>query len=377
MAGIYLHIPFCQTRCSYCDFYSTTQLQQKEAFVDALCREIGLRAAYLEDEHIQTIYLGGGTPSQLTADDLHRLFDTLGQYFNLSQLTEVTLEANPDDLTEAYIASLKHLPINRLSIGIQTFDEAILRVLHRRHTAQQSVDTVRRCQDAGLTELSIDLMYGLPGQTLAGFERDIEQALELHPPHLSAYHLTYEKGTALYARLQRKEIQEIDEEASVLFFETLRTRLHEAGYQGYEISNFCLPNHHAQHNTAYWQGVPYLGLGPSAHSFNGRSRSWNIASLEQYIAALEQGIPFSEEEELSPTTQYNEYIITGLRTTWGIDTEVLRQRFGETLYRYALQMATPHLSAGRILATGSQWTISSTALFLSDSIMSDLLWVED
>ena len=286
MAGIYLHIPFCKTRCIYCDFYSTTREDLKRRYVQALCKELRMRRDYLQGAPVETVYFGGGTPSQLGEEDFADIFRTLQEVYGLENAVEITLEANPDDLTEAYVDTLRRFPFNRISMGIQTFDDATLRLLHRRHTARQAIETVQRCREAGFQNLSIDLIYGLPGETEERWQRDLEEAIRLHPEHISAYHLTYEEGTPLHRLLLSHQVREVDEDVSLRLFNRLTQSLKRAGYVHYEISNFCLSGHHARHNTSYWQGIPYLGCGPSAHSFDTQSREWNLASLEAYITSL-------------------------------------------------------------------------------------------
>lgn len=377
MAGLYLHIPFCKRRCLYCDFYSTTMEERKEEYVRALCRELELRKEYLQGEPLETLYLGGGTPSQLNQRTLEQIFETVERVYGLSQCSEITLEANPDDLSEAYVRMLRTLPVNRLSMGVQTFNEEKLRFLHRRHTAAQAIEAVRRCQEAGLTNLSVDLIYGLPGEQPSDWEADLQQAVALQVPHLSAYHLIYEEGTELYRLLEAHRVEEVDEELSVRFFRMLIEQLRAAGYEHYEISNFALPDHYARHNTAYWTGRRYLGAGPSAHSYNGVTRQWNAASLTDYIEALlkEERVPF-ELEELDRTTRYNERVITSLRTMWGLNLTQLEQEFGRELVDYCLRNAQPHLQEGRLKKEKDTLKLTAEGIFLSDGIMSDLLSID-
>ena len=249
MAGIYIHIPFCKRRCIYCDFFSTTQSDQKSTYVRALCEELRIRKDYLQEEDIETIYLGGGTPSQLSQKELESIFTTIYNIYKVKENAEITLEANPDDLTPEYVSMLCQLPINRISMGIQTFQENTLKLLHRRHTAQQAVEAFHRCREAGFQNISIDLMYGLPGETLETWIHDLKQAIDLHPEHISAYHLIYEEGTVLWKLREECQVKEADEDLSVSLFSTLINMLTQAGYQHYEISNFCLPGLHSQHNS--------------------------------------------------------------------------------------------------------------------------------
>ena len=375
MAGIYIHIPFCKRRCIYCDFFSTTQSEKKSAYVRAVCRELEMRKDYLEGEDIETIYLGGGTPSQLLREELEEIFNHIYKVYPVKEDAEITLEANPDDLTPEYVAMLRHLPINRISMGIQTFQEETLKLLHRRHTATQAIEAFRRCREAGFQNISIDLMYGLPGETLETWKEDLQQAIALRPEHISAYHLIYEEDTVLWKLREQHQVEEADEDLSVSLFSTLIEQLSEAGYQHYEISNFCLPGLHSRHNSSYWTGKKYLGCGPSAHSFNGVSRQWNVASLDDYLKGVEEGRLDYEVEELDLYTRYNDFVLTSIRTCWGMPLSTLRSDFGEELYRYCLRMAKPHLDQGVLEKSEDVLKLTRKGIFVSDGIMSDLMWV--
>ena len=375
MAGIYIHIPFCKRRCIYCDFFSTTRSEEKPTYARALCQELAIRKDYLEDEEIETIYLGGGTPSQLTEEELNDIFTSLYNIYKVKEDAEITLEANPDDLTPEYVSMLRRLPINRISMGIQTFQEETLKLLHRRHTARQAIEAFQRCREAGFQNISIDLMYGLPGETLDTWKEDLQQAIALHPEHISAYHLIYEEGTALWKLRDEHQVEEADEDLSVTLFKNLIDELKQAGYQHYEISNFCLPGLHSRHNSSYWTGKKYLGCGPSAHSFNGSSRQWNIASLDNYLKGIASGKPNYEIEELDLYTRYNDFVITSIRTCWGMSLSRLRSEYGEELYRYCLRMAKSHLGQGVLEIEEDTLRLTQEGIFISDGIMSDLLFV--
>ena len=375
MAGIYIHIPFCKRRCIYCDFFSTTQSEKKSTYVRAVCRELEMRKDYLEGEDIETIYLGGGTPSQLFREELQEIFDYIYKVYPVREDAEITLEANPDDLTPEYVAMLRQLPINRISMGIQTFQEETLKLLHRRHTATQAIEAFRRCREAGFRNISIDLMYGLPGETLETWKEDLQQSIALRPEHISAYHLIYEEDTVLWKLREQHQVEEADEDLSVSLFSTLIEQLSEAGYQHYEISNFCLPGLHSRHNSSYWTGKKYLGCGPSAHSFNGVSRQWNVASLDDYLKGVEGGQLDYEVEELDLYTRYNDFVLTSIRTCWGMPLSTLRSDFGEELYRYCLRMAKPHLDQGVLEKSEDVLKLTRKGIFVSDGIMSDLMWV--
>ncbi len=375
MAGIYLHIPFCKTRCIYCDFYSTTREDLKRRYIHALCKELALRRDYLQGAAVETVYLGGGTPSQLAEEDFENIFQTLDEVYGLENAVEITLEANPDDLTEDYVRMLRRFPFNRISMGIQTFDDGTLQLLRRRHTSAQAKEAVERCRRAGFDNLSIDLIYGLPGETVERWEQDLQEAVRLRPEHLSAYHLTYEEGTPLYRLREEHRVREVDEDDSLRFFTRLTHTLREAGYVHYEISNFCLPGKQARHNTAYWQGIPYLGCGPSAHSFDTRSREWNAASLEAYIEGMERDERPFETEVLDADTRYNEYVMTGLRTRWGISLEKVEADFGTKRLAYLQQMARPHIRRGKLEEKDGMLKLTEEGIFTSDDIISDLMFV--
>lgn len=377
MAGIYIHIPFCKTRCIYCDFYSTTRSELKKRYIRALCQELRMRQDYLEGATIETIYFGGGTPSQLDEEDFRLVFSTIGEVYGLEDTKEITLEANPDDLTEEYVTMLRHLPFNRISMGIQTFDDATLKLLNRRHNAAQAIEAVGRCRRAGFENISIDLIYGLPGETDERWERDLEQAVSLNVEHISAYHLTYEEGTRIYELLQAHRIREVDEESSVRFFSTLIDTLGAAGYEHYEISNFCRPGKHSRHNTSYWKGIPYLGCGPSAHSFNTHTREWNVASLEEYMHGIETDRRKFETEYRDRATCYNECIMTCIRTRWGVPLKYVEQKFGTEMWQYCMDMATPHLESGKLKIQDNHLCLTREGIFISDGIISDLMFIEE
>jgi oxygen-independent coproporphyrinogen-3 oxidase len=346
-----------------------------DPFLRALSGEIELRKNYLGGEAIDTIYFGGGTPSQLSVDSLCGILDHVFTVFTLNPGAEITIEANPDDLDAAYIEKLRHLPVNRLSMGVQTFDDEALKFLKRRHSGVQALEVVKRCQDAGFDNMSIDLMYGLPNQTLEGFSRNIETALSLDVQHISAYHLIYEKGTKLFRMLSAEEVRPVDEELSVDMFSMLIKTLKENGFEHYEISNFARGGRYSRHNTSYWNGAKYLGLGPSAHSFNGENRQWNISSLNRYVDAIKDAKLLVEIEEQTSFIKYNDYVMTGLRTMWGIDLNRIESEFGLQMLDYCLKNARKHLISGILLRQDQQLVLSSDGVFVSDGVMSDLMWV--
>jgi oxygen-independent coproporphyrinogen-3 oxidase len=335
-----------------------------------------LRRDYLAGEPVETVYLGGGTPSLLSAAEWEPVFDAIYRLFPVDADAEITLEANPDDLTPGYVDSLRRLPVNRISMGVQSFNDADLHLLRRRHTGRQAIEAVRLCLENGYGNISIDLMYGLPGQTLARWEANLAEALRLDAAHISAYHLTYEKGTPLYRMKAEGSIQPVDEDLSLSLFDTLTERLTDAGYEHYEISNFARPGRISRHNSSYWTGKKYLGIGPSAHSYNVASRQWNVSSLVRYLEGIRKGAPCSETEILSIHDKYNEYILTGLRTRWGIRLSRIRADFGDSKYNYCKVQARRFITSGILLEEGDKLLFSRNGWFVSDSVISALLWVD-
>ena len=371
MAGIYIHIPFCRSRCTYCGFFSTTQLELRQQYVDDVCQEMTLRGGTAET--VDTIYLGGGTPSQLTPAQLGQLFLYINKVYGASNATEVTLEMNPDDITHEYVETLSQLPVNRVSMGTQTFDDRRLRFLNRRHTAAQVPEAVERLRRAGISNISIDLMYGFPGESIDDWQRDIEAALALNVEHLSAYSLIYEEGTPLYRQLQQGLITETDEDMSLRMYEMLIDRLTAAGYEHYEISNFSRPGFRSRHNSSYWQDVPYIGLGAAAHSYDGHYRSWNVSDLRRYMDAIEHGTIPCERELIDDDTHYNDRVTVALRTCDGLDLSKLSDRH----HRYCLDEAQRFLDNGLLRLDGNHLVLTRKGLFVSDYVMSSLIWVDD
>ena len=374
MAGIYIHIPFCKTRCTYCDFYTATNESQMDSFVAALCAEAKMRSEEA-DEAVRTVYFGGGTPSRLRQEHFEQIFDTLYTHYAIVPDVEITIEANPDDLTEDYLRMLSLLPFNRISIGIQSFDDDELTFLSRRHTGEEAATAVRRAQQHGFTNISIDLMYGLPGQTMKIWQSNLQKALELNIQHISAYHLIYEEKTRMYRLLKAGKIRPVREETSTEMFALLIDTLTAHGFIHYEISAFGREGCFSQHNSAYWKDVQYVGLGPAAHSYDGDHRSWNVASLNRYIRSIGAGTPEREVEQLSLHDRYNEYILTGLRTMWGLDLQELRARFGEQLHDYCLKHAQRYIDQKLLQREEGILRLTREGIFISDGIMSELMWV--
>ena len=379
MAGIYIHVPFCKSRCAYCDFYSTVQHGLREPYASTVCRELGYRLAELRNEPVQTIYFGGGTPSALETEELRRILNFIVslEHIEKPKALEITLEANPDDLTEEYVKEINTLPINRVSMGIQSFHDRTLRLVGRRHTAGEAIEAVRRLQRVGITNISIDLIYGLPGESLDDWNHSLDQAIALGVKHISAYHLTYEEGTRLWKMREQGKALPIDEEQSIKAFELLRSKLIAAGYEHYEISNFALPGLHSRHNSSYWKGMKYMGIGPGAHSYDGRCRRWNLSDITEYIATAENSDVPHETEKLTTEERYDERIITELRTAQGINLQTLSIDFGDKYYRYCLHCATPYIKIGQLVLTDSQHLrLTPESIFISDAIMRDLMYEE-
>jgi oxygen-independent coproporphyrinogen-3 oxidase len=377
MAGIYIHIPFCRQACHYCDFHFSTTLKLKGDLVAAINTEAILRKDYLKGESISTVYFGGGTPSLLTKEELASILNTLKSLHTIEEGAEITLEANPDDLTAEKLAELKMLGINRLSIGIQSFIEQDLRFMNRAHNAEQAANCVKLAQQAGFDNISIDLIYGT--QTLDDLDwmENIEKAIALGVQHISAYALTVEPRTALSKMISTGKVAPANEEKAAVHFHKLVSMLNKAGFEHYEISNFALPGYRSQHNSSYWRGVQYLGLGPAAHSFNGKQRHSAIHNNPLYIKEIANGTLPLEEEGLSLSDRYNEYVMTTLRTIEGIDVDVLGEKFGLQLQAYCMQEALPFVKEGRLTFVGNNLTLTRDGKFFADGIASALFKIDE
>jgi oxygen-independent coproporphyrinogen-3 oxidase len=375
MAGIYLHIPFCKQACNYCNFHFSTSLKQKDDMIAALKQEIQLQQNYLEGQEIRTVYWGGGTPSMLSASELMQIWDSIEKSFPNQDLQEITFEANPDNLSPAYLKELARTPVNRLSIGIQSFREEDLRYMNRAHNAQEADYAVKAAQDAGFENISIDLIYGTPTMNDKQWKENIQHALALKVPHISSYALTVEPRTALAHAIEKGKSVEPDNEQAAAQFEILMEALATGGYDHYEISNFALPGKYAVHNTNYWRGSHYLGLGPSAHSFNGKSRQWNIASNPAYLKHLltDRKLPF-ELEILSFEDRLNEYLMTSLRTMWGTDLRLLEQQFGSDVAKDILEQSTEYLEKGWMKQEEGKLILTRSGKLLADRIASELFY---
>lgn len=374
MAGIYIHIPFCKSRCIYCGFYSTTLLDLRKKYINAVCREMELRKNYIR-EPFSTIYLGGGTPSLLDEAELTKLFLYINNVYDVDRNAEITMECNPDDITPKFTNMLSRLPINRVSMGAQTFADSRLRLLHRRHNSDEVKHAVKLLRESGIKNISIDLMFGFPDESLSQWKEDISAALALNVEHISAYSLMYEEDTPLWKMLDTGKVKEIDEELSLTMFKELVCQLTDAGYEHYEISNFARPGYRSRHNSSYWHQVPYIGLGAAAHSFDLNSRQWNVADLKLYIEEINNGIIPMEREELDNDTTFNDIITTALRTSDGIDLNAMETRLGKRYRNTLISAAGKHLEQGLLEIRHDRLRLTSEGIFISDMVMSDLMIV--
>lgn len=375
---IYFHIPFCKQACHYCDFHFSTSLKYKEEMLHALAKELAMRSDYLEDTKISSIYFGGGTPSILEASDIQRLIDQVAQYYDIDSTAEITLEANPDDLTAQKTKALRDTAINRFSIGIQSFFEEDLLWMNRAHNAQEADASIKRVQDAGFENMTCDLIYGYPLLSNEKWKSNIDKLVKLRVPHISSYAMTVEKKTALAHQIKMGRTAPILEEQAGAQMQMLISSLIDDGYEHYEISNFARHGHYAQHNTNYWRGKHYLGIGPSAHSYNGNSRSWNIANNAKYISAIQEGYSSQETEILTLTDQYNEYVMTSLRTMWGIAPQHIQRRFGTDYLAHFTEEIYAFVTQGNVLLdTDGCYKLSDKGKLLADFIASELFRLDN
>ncbi|UAY51710.1 radical SAM family heme chaperone HemW [Ferruginibacter albus] len=374
MSGIYIHIPFCKQACNYCNFHFSTSLKQKQAFIDALLKEIDLTSPYSCSEKIETIYLGGGTPSILDIDDITRIFEALNKKFLVTVNAEITLEANPDDITSNKLKDWKKAGINRLSVGIQSFFDEELKWMNRAHNANESLVCIDTIMEEGFTNFSIDLIYGSPLLSNDGWKRNVEIVIEKNIPHISCYALTVEPKTALDKLIATKKSLPTDSEKQAGQFLLLMNWMHAAGYEHYEISNFAKPGMRSKHNSSYWQGKNYYGFGPSAHSYNGKTRRWNIANNSFYIDSINKNIIPFEEEILSKTQQLNEYIMTSLRTIEGLDLNFVKDKFGEEA-KNKLQIASKKYES-KLKFEDQQLILTNEGKLFADGIAADLFETE-
>jgi len=364
LAGIYLHIPFCKQACHYCNFHFSTSLRQKDGMVAAILKELELQRAYLQNEKVETIYFGGGTPSLLNQKDFDQIFQKINQIYDVAASAEITLEANPDDLTVEKLKELSDSPVNRLSIGIQSFSEEDLKFMNRAHNSREAFDCIENAKKAGFENLTIDLIYGTPTMSDEQWEENMNQTFAFEIPHVSCYCLTVEPNTALDHFVKNKKAPAVDEDRAATQFDRLIERMKAEDYDHYEISNFGKKGWYSKHNSAYWLGAKYLGIGPSAHSFDGESRQWNVANNSKYIRSLDEGNLLFEKEELSPEIRYNEYVMTALRTIWGVDLEKIETRF----QAHFLKEIQPFLKNETAHRVGNIFTLTEKGKFLADGI---------
>lgn len=374
MAGVYLHIPFCRKACSYCDFHFSTNLGRKEQMVSAIRQELDLRRSFFsEDAPLQSIYFGGGTPSVLTPAEVAGLIQTTESLWGIAADAEITLEGNPDDLSVDYVRGLRNAGVNRMSIGVQSFKESDLTELNRSHDASQALEAMEICRQGGIANVTMDLIFGLPNSTLEDWRQNLQQLLEIRPTHASIYSLTIEEKTALAHQIRKGTVSVPNDEAYEAQFRLAHELMTEAGYEHYELSNYALPGHRAQHNASYWAGEPYLGVGPSAHSFDGMKRSWNVSNNQKYLNAISSDSVGTEGEEvLSLTDRYHEYVMLGLRTERGIDQEVISQSFLPEFENQFGAVIEEWKTAGKLISKGSLLKLSPEGWFLSDRIAADL-----
>lgn len=367
MAGLYFHIPFCKRVCAYCDFYKSVDLRRMDPLLESMHRELDARREYLGGEPVRTRYFGGGTPSLCAPEAVAGLLDHAATLFDCTAAEETTLEANPDDLTPAYLAVLRRAGVNRLSVGIQSFDDACLKLMNRRHNAAQAVEAVRSAQREGYENITVDLIFGVPGFGNDTLRRSLDSALALGVQHISAYHLTVEPDTAFGRRAARGEFRAVEEEVSEEEFLTVHQALTAAGFEHYEVSNYALPGFRARHNASYWHGTKYLGIGPAAHSFDGEERHWNASSVEKYIAGAPAG-----KEVLTQRDRFNEYVMTALRTAEGIDLEEAAARFGAKRLARMQEEAAPFLRSGTLRIDRGRMALPPEKFLVSDAVIGAL-----
>ncbi len=373
MAGIYIHIPFCKKLCSYCDFYHIMTQSDNKQFIDALNREAFLRRDYLGNQIVSTIYIGGGTPSVLQPSEIKSILDNIGSNFRIDEKPEITLELNPDDVNDDFLDGLKKTTVNRISMGIQSWRDLDLKFMNRRHTASAAAIALNKIFDAGYGNVTIDLIYGIPGMKSADWASNLDISFSYDIKHLSAYHLTIEPGTMLGKMKEKGALSEIDEDESASQFQILIDKAGDAGFIHYEISNFGLPGFLSIHNSNYWKQVSYLGLGPSAHSFNGYSRQWNVRDVKKYIKAIDSGCLDFDIEELDKKTRFNEYIMTSMRTMWGISLDYVEEAFDKEGYDYIKNLSGKFIDYGLMKQEKNTLILTNQGKMISDNIISELM----
>ncbi len=376
MAGIYIHIPWCRNVCIYCDFHFSVSMRNRLELTDCMVKELKLQESFLDREIIDTIYFGGGTPSVLNDQELSKILSVIFSLFVVSNDVEITLEANPDDLSISYLRDLRKLGVNRLSLGIQSFFDDDLQWMNRRHDKNQAVRCIKDSKKAGFNNINIDLIYGLPTLNSLKWKENLNIAFKNKIQHLSAYHLTLEAKTVYAHKIKMGRMKEPDENKGIEHFEMLMEISHKQGFIQYEISNFCLPGFISRHNTSYWQQKRYLGIGPSANSFNGYSRQWNIRNNTQYIKLIKENTIPCNFENLGVNEKYNEYILTSLRTMWGADVSLIERKFGLEFYDFFIKEAKKLIFSGKLKREGSYFKLTTSGKLFADGIISQLFMVD-
>lgn len=372
MSGIYLHIPFCKQACHYCDFHFTTSQRGRSELLDAMRQEIEMRKDELSGQTVQTIYFGGGTPSLLKYDELMMFFEKIYTDFNVSHDAEITLEANPDDLSTEQLKMFRRTPVNRFSIGIQSFRDEDLKMMNRAHSALQAERCALDAADAGFENLSVDLIFGIPYLTFDAWKQNVKMALSLPVTHISCYGLTVEPKTALAWQIKKGMVPLPDDEIAAAQYQWLLDMAEDSGFPWYEISNFSMPGFESRHNTSYWKGLPYFGIGPSAHSFNGQVRSWNVSSNALYVKAISEGRREAETENIDSTTRFHELILTSLRVRSGLSLELVKEQFGSAVLGNLLETAEQYIQCDWLIHRDRHLKLSRQGLLFADKITSDL-----
>ena len=373
MAGIYIHVPYCRKLCSYCDFYHVISTGDSGECLEAMIKEIEIQKEYLRNEDLSTIYVGGGTPSLLSVRETDLILNKIYKIFRVDSACEITMEMNPDDIEPEYLKGIKDLNINRISLGVQSWRDSDLKLLNRRHNSEKAASALKQTFEAGFENVTIDLIYGIPGMSQADWAENLDYSFSFDIKHLSAYHLTFEKGTVLWKIKEKGSISEIDEEESAALFNILIEKAEKQGFIHYEISNFGKPGFFSRHNSNYWKQVNYLGVGPSAHSFNGYSRQWNVSNVKEYIKSVNSGKIFYNKEELDLRTRFNEYILTSLRTMWGIDLDYVEKSFEKEGYDYVVNLSGKFKNYGLMKSEGNFLILTNQGKMISDNIISEFM----
>ena len=372
--GFYVHVPFCRQACRYCDFHFAVSLQYKKDMIKAMLLEIKDKSTLFGNEEITTLYFGGGTPSVFDPEELQIIIHAIKRRFQSHPELEISLEANPDDLSNEYLKEIYNIGIRRLSIGIQSFRDEDLLLMRRSHTAGQAEEAIRNARETGFNDINADLIYGIPGQKFSDWKKNVRILLKTGVQHISAYHLTFEPGTVFDHWRKKKRIFPVEEEESLMQFQFLKRETKKEGFEHYEISNFALPGFLSKHNTSYWKNQNYIGIGPSAHSYNGMERFWNISHNHKYMELVSKGEgKYVEKETLSTRNAYNEYMLTSLRTVWGIDLDEISSRFGDNYVKYTRKIAQKYSDENILSKSGNKYSVFEKGIFLADQITRDFI----